>query len=94
MHLTAARSLAGRISSEIIAKTKTPAILGKSYDFHELETGEDGDLTEVLDGSADRKRQLKQHLIAEAKSFRELENLIECLDYLETASSMAGLQDE
>lgn len=94
MRLTAARSLASRIPSEVIAKIKTEAILGESLDFHELEGGDDGDLTEVLEGIANKKRQLKQHLIAEAKSFRELENLIECLDYLETTSSMAGLQNE
>jgi nuclear pore complex protein Nup107 len=95
MRLTAARSLAGRISSEAIAKAKTQAILGgKSCDFQDLEAEDDSDLTEVIDGTADRRRHLKQHLIAEAKSFRELENLIECLDYLETAASMAGLQEE
>lgn len=94
MRLTAARSLASRIPSEVIAKVKTEAILGDSLDFHDLEGGDNGDLTEVLEGTADKKRQLKQHLIAEAKSFRELENLIECLDYLETTSSMASLQNE
>lgn len=94
MHLTAARSLAGRIPSDTIARTKTPAILGDSLDFTALEAADDGDATEVMDGTAQRRRQLKEHLRAEAKSFRELERLVETLDYLETAASIAGIQQE
>ncbi|KAE9376803.1 hypothetical protein N431DRAFT_401256 [Stipitochalara longipes BDJ] len=94
LHLNAARTLASRITSNAIAKCKTRAILGDSIDFFALETGEDEDVTEVLDGSGERKRLLRKHLLAEAKSFRELETLIECLDNIETISSMAALMKE
>ena len=94
MHLNAARALASRITSNAIARCKTGAILGDSIDFFTLELGEDEDVTEVLDGFGEQKRLLRKHLLAEAKSFRELETLIECLDHLETVSSMAALMEE
>jgi nuclear pore complex protein Nup107 len=94
LHLNAARTLASRITSTSIAKCKTRAILGEAVDFYSLESGEDEDLTEVLDGSAEQKRLLKKHLLAEAKSFRELETLIECLDNIETVTSMAAIMAE
>jgi nuclear pore complex protein Nup107 len=95
MHLTAARLLASRVSSSDIAKSKTPAILGVSVDFANLESeGVDEDLTEVLDGSAEQKRLLRKHLLAEAKTFRELETLIESLDNMETVTSMGDLLHE
>lgn len=94
MHLNAARSLAGRISSNQIARTKTHAILGDSLDFKALEMVDDSDASEKFDGTAQKRHQLKQHLLAEARSFRELENLIEALDYLETAASIAGIRNE
>ena len=94
MHLTAARMLASRVHSAEIARSKTRAILGESVDFVSLENGDDEDLTEVLDGSADQKRLMKKYLLAEAKSFRELEILIEHLDNIETVTSMASLMSE
>jgi nuclear pore complex protein Nup107 len=95
MHLTAARMLASRVSSSDIARNKTHAILGQSMDFATLESdGENEDLTEVLDGSADNKRILKKHLLSEARSFRELEALIESLDNMETVTSMGYLLQE
>jgi nuclear pore complex protein Nup107 len=94
LHLNAARTLASRITSNAIAKCKTRAILGDSVDFFALESAEDEDVTEVLDGSGEQKKLLRKHLLAEAKSFRELETLIECLDHLETVSSMAVLMEE
>jgi nuclear pore complex protein Nup107 len=94
MHLAAARMLASRIPSSSIARIKTKAILGESLDFNNLEQGDDEDLTEVLDGSAEQKRLLRKHLLAEAKSYRELEALIECLDNIETVTSMASLMIE
>ena len=59
-----------------------------------METGDDEDLTEVLDGLAEHKRLLKKHMIAEAKSFRELESLIESLDNIETVTSVGTLMHE
>ncbi|RDW71956.1 hypothetical protein BP5796_07990 [Coleophoma crateriformis] len=94
MHLPAARVLASRVPSSMIASSKTPAILGTSQDFIALESETEEDLTEVLDGSADQKKLLKKHLLAEARSFRELEALIELLDNMETTSSMAQLINE
>jgi len=94
MHLNAARTLASRITSSAIAKCKTRAILGDTLDLFSLESGDDEDLTEVLDGSGAQKRLLRKHLLAEAKSFRELETLIECLDNIETVTSMAALMVE
>ena len=88
MHLTAARMLASKVSSAAIARSKTPAILGQSLDLVSMEAGDDGDLTEVLDGSAERKRLLRKLMLAEAKSFRELESLIESLDHIETVTSV------
>jgi nuclear pore complex protein Nup107 len=94
LHLNAARTLASKITSTVIAKCKTRAILGQSIDFFTLESGEDEDLTEVFDGSGEQKRLLRKHLLAEAKSFRELETLIECLDNIETVTSMAAIMKE
>jgi nuclear pore complex protein Nup107 len=94
MHLTAARMLASRVSSQDIARSKTYAIIGESMDFVALESNENEDLTEVLDGSADDKKFLRKHLLAEAKSFRELEALIESLDNMETVTSMGYLVHE
>jgi len=95
MRLNAARMLASRIPSATIAQIKTRAFLGESFDFLSLEAqGEDGDLTEVLDGSADQKRLLKRHLLAEAKNYRELETLIESLDNMETVTSLGHIMHE
>ena len=95
MHLTAARMLADRITSAEIAQYKTRAILGQTLDFEQLEyTGEDEDLTEVLDGSADEKRLLKRHLAAEARSFRELETLTQALDNIDTIASLGQILKE
>lgn len=95
MHLTAARMLATRLTSSDIARSKTRAILGQTIDFDMLESaGEDDDLTEVLDGSADEKRLMRKHLLAEAKSFRELETLILSLDNMETITSLGQLMNE
>ncbi|KAL2067097.1 hypothetical protein VTL71DRAFT_1521 [Oculimacula yallundae] len=94
MNLGAARELAIKARSSEIAIRKTPSILGKSIDFAELSNSEEEDLTEVLDGSADHKRLLKKHLLAEAKTYRELEALIECLDHVETVASIAVILEE
>lgn len=94
MRLNAARKLAVRVPAALICQSKTKAILGDTYDFEGLESAEDEDLTEVLDGSADEKRALHKHLLDEAKNYRELENLIECLDNIETVSSMECLIKE
>lgn len=95
MHLSAARILATRVPSAEISRSKTRTILGESRDFLALEADEDDeDLTEVLDGSADQKRLLKKHLLVEAKTYRELEALIELLDNMETTSSMSMLMQE
>lgn len=94
LHLNAARTLASKVTSNVIAKCKTRAILGQSIDYFTLESGEDEDLTEVLDGSGEQRRLLRKHLLVEAKSFRELETLIECLDNIETVTSMAALMKE
>jgi nuclear pore complex protein Nup107 len=95
MHLTAARMLASKVSSSHIARSKTGAILGESLDLVNLESElEDEELTVSLDGSEDLKKHLKRHLLAEAKSFRELEALTETLDNIETVISMTGLLQE
>ena len=95
MHLTAARALSSRITSLEIARSKTRAIIGQSVGFDALgDMGEDEDLTEVLDGSANEKRLLKKYLLAEAKSFRELESLILALDNMETITSLGQLMEE
>ncbi len=94
MHLNAARTLALRITSSAIAKCKTRAILGETLDFFSLESGNEEDLTEVLDGSGEQKRLLRRRLLTESKSFRELETLIECLDNIETVTSMAAIMTE
>ncbi|CZR70143.1 related to Nuclear pore complex protein Nup107 [Phialocephala subalpina] len=94
MHLNAARKLAVRVPAGMIAQVKTRAILGDSFDFDGLESGEDEDLTEVLDGSADQKKLLRKHLLDEARNYRELEWLIECLDNIETVASMESLVKE
>jgi nuclear pore complex protein Nup107 len=60
--------------------------LGKSLDLTILEVeGEDEDITEQIDESSLHMRLLKRHLVAEAKSFRDLELLIGALDSFELA---------
>ncbi|KAF4631550.1 hypothetical protein G7Y89_g6588 [Cudoniella acicularis] len=94
VHLNAARMLASRAPSTSIAKAKTKAILGETLDFAGLENDDDEDLTEVLDGSAERRKMLRKHLLAEAKNFRELEALVESLDFIETVGSVDSLLTE
>ncbi|KAH8665778.1 107-domain-containing protein [Tricladium varicosporioides] len=94
MHLNAARILASRVSSSVIARSKTQALIGETLDFTALENGDDEDITEVLDGSAERKKLLRKHLLTEARNFRELEALSESLDYIETVSSLDCLMIE
>lgn len=71
-----------------IVQAKTRAILGEYYDASSLENEDDEDMTEVLDGSADERRQMRKCMVAQAKSFRELEALIDCLDYVETSAEL------
>lgn len=94
MHLNAARKLAVRVPAAMICQSKTRALLGDTYDFEGLESIDDEDLTELLDGSANQKRALHKLLLGEAKNYRELENLIECLDNIETVSTMECLIQE
>jgi nuclear pore complex protein Nup107 len=87
--------LASRVPSHDIARSKTYAIIGQGLDFTALESNDENeDLTEVLDGSAEDKMFLRKHLLAEAKSYRELEALTESLDYMETVTSMGYLLQE
>lgn len=94
MHLNAARKLAVRVPAAVIAQAKTRAILGRNYDFEALESGEDEDLTEVLNGSVDHKKVLRKYLLDEARTYRELECLIESLDLVETIASMECIIQE
>ncbi|KAH8592421.1 107-domain-containing protein [Bisporella sp. PMI_857] len=95
MHLNAARKLAKRVRADTIAKSKTRIFLDENLDFEGLELyGEDEDLTEVLNGASNESKQLTKHLLAEAKSFRELEALILALDGLETVASYAELIED
>ncbi len=82
MHLSAARVFAFRVPSSVIAKRKTEACIGESVDHLSLEQ-DDEDLTEAAPDSPEEMKLLKRHMFAEAKNFRELESLIECLDILE-----------
>ncbi|KAL3420700.1 Nucleoporin NUP84 [Phlyctema vagabunda] len=91
VHLAAASFLATKIPSSIIARNKTRAILGATYSFADLEGEEEEDLTEVLDGSAEQKKLLKKYMLAEAKSYRELETLIELLDNIDTSATLAHI---
>ena len=95
MHLNAARKLVEKVRADTIATSKTKKLIGERLDFYGLELdGEDEDITEVLYGNADQKRLLKKHLIAEAKSFRELEALILALDGMETVAGHAVIMSE
>ncbi|KAJ5047115.1 uncharacterized protein L3040_002958 [Drepanopeziza brunnea f. sp. 'multigermtubi'] len=94
MRLNAARSMSISVEYKNVVEVKTRAILGDTYDYIGLENEEDEDITEVLDGSADGKRHLKKYMVAQAKSFRELESLIDSLDYLETCTSLRVLLSE
>jgi nuclear pore complex protein Nup107 len=94
MHLNAARCLASRVPSSDIARSKTPALLGESLDFNLLETDNDDDLTEVLDGSANNKRLIKRYMLEQAKNFRELETLVMALDHMETISATYQVLEE
>lgn len=94
LHLSAALTLSQRIPSSEIALSKTRALLGESLDFQGLESEENEDLTEVLDGSADKKRHLKKYMVEQAKSFRELETLALTLDRIESAWGIFFLMQE
>jgi len=95
MHLNAARLLASKVPSNSIARNKTGKILGRSLDFKNLEMdSEDEDLTEVIDDSAEYRYILKKHLVAEARSFRDLEAFTEFLDNIESATSTFDLLHE
>ncbi|TVY48292.1 Nucleoporin [Lachnellula occidentalis] len=93
MHLLSAKCLLLKIPSSSIAFSKTRALIGEAVDFSSLE-GADDDMTEVLDGSADRRRYLKRHLVEQAKSFRELETLTRALDLIETVTSFETILAE
>jgi hypothetical protein len=87
LKLAAARKLALSVSSSDISKSKTRSLLGETLDLMSLEAdGEDEDIAERLSGSAEQTRLLKRHMLAEAKTFRDLEQLIIVLDSLEIAS--------
>ena len=94
MHLSAAFTLSQRISSSEIALSKTRALLGESLDFQGLDSEDNEDLTEVLDGSADKKRYLKKYMVEQAKSFRELETLALTLDRIESVWGLYYLMQE
>lgn len=94
MHLNAARCLASRVPSSDIARSKTRTLLGESLDFNLLEMEDNDDLTEVLDGSAQRKRLIKRCMLDQAKSFRELETLVMSLDHIETISATYQILEE
>jgi nuclear pore complex protein Nup107 len=59
-----------------------------------LENETDEDLTEILDGSADEKRQLKAYMLSQAENYRDLEALVSTLDNIETANSLDSLMRE
>ncbi|KAG4032097.1 hypothetical protein MFRU_007g00110 [Monilinia fructicola] len=94
LHLSAAFTLSQRIPSSEIALSKTRALLGENLDFHGLESQDNEDLTEVLDGSADKKRHLKRYMVEQAKSFRELETLALTLDRIESVWGLYYLIQE
>lgn len=93
MHLTSAKCLSERMPSSEIALNKTRTLIGETVDFNGLE-GENEDLTEVLDGSAHRRRLLKRHLLEQSKPFREFEALIQALDLIETVRSVEVIMVE
>jgi nuclear pore complex protein Nup107 len=87
--------LTSKVHSNDIIAHKTQALLGQRYDsFDALESEADEDLTDILDGSAVRKRQLKAFMLGEAKNYRDLEALISTLDNIETANSLDTLMRE
>jgi nuclear pore complex protein Nup107 len=87
--------LTGKVHSNDIIAHKTQALLGQRYDsFDALESETDEDLTDILDGSAVQKRQLKAYMLREAKNYRDLEALISTLDNIETANSLDTLMRE
>lgn len=94
LHLSAAVNLSQKITSSQIALSKTQALLGESLDFQGLESEDNEDLTEVLDGFADKKRYLKKYMVDQAKSFRELETLSLTLDHMESLWGIHYLMQE
>ena len=87
--------LSKRVPSSEISKSKTISILGESVNLFATDIDlEEEDLTEVLDGSPNKKALMKQHLLDEARTYRELEILIEALDNLETLGSVQELHNE
>jgi nuclear pore complex protein Nup107 len=76
------------VSSSDISKSKTLSILGESLDLMSLESDENEDFTERLDGSPEQTKLLKRHMLAEAKTFRDLELLVIVLDSLEITGNM------
>jgi nuclear pore complex protein Nup107 len=74
-------------SSEI-ALSKTAAILGEDLDWEHLEAEDYEDVSELPDEPQSRRRRLlKKHMAAQAKSYRELERLILALYSIQDANS-------
>ncbi len=95
MKLAAANELAHQIPSYEISRRKTPFILGESLDILALEADNgDEDAVERLDASPEQLKMLKKHMVAESKSFRDLENLIQALLFIEGAASVKDALEE
>jgi len=93
MRLKSAAILASRVSSDRIARHKTRALLGESMGLDGL-LSDDEDVTEIMDGSGDLKRRVRQHMFDEAKSFRELEVLTEHLANIDMVSEHVAYIEE
>lgn len=62
-------------------------MLGETLDLRDLEKAcKNEDITESFDVSARQTILLKRHLLAEAKSFRDMELLVGAIDNIESAS--------
>jgi nuclear pore complex protein Nup107 len=90
MNLAAARELAVKCSASSICLSKTPAILRQELDFAGLDADlEEDNLNDTLETTL-----LKRHMAAEARSYRDLEGLLEALDYIEGTAGIIDALDE
>ncbi|KAI1003649.1 Nucleoporin [Podosphaera aphanis] len=84
LHLCAAKMLSINVPSKMLMERKIEVIFCKSRSILDIDPNEDEEPTEAL----------KEHMLAEANNFRELEILIECLDNIDTATCLHNMKKQ
>ncbi|POS85399.1 hypothetical protein EPUL_001842 [Erysiphe pulchra] len=86
MNLHAAKMLSINVPSKVLMERKTRAILGESLNLFEINI-------DTINGE-NPTVSLKSQMLSEARNFRELEILIECLDGIDTANCLVEIKKQ